>query len=455
VGKYRTLGTLFNRVFRNDLNQNFEDIDKDIQAQKAYTDSEIAVQKKRVDDLIINTPQPSEVVDARGGHSVLRDRLDSVDAQLADIATKKADISYVYDSWAINGLNTFIQRQDLVFGREYLKPFLSKLGSGNNTNIVFSGDSTTAGYALEAPGLWSLDKAFKRLLGYDGFDNVTTINNGQSGMCTEHWNRTYVQNDLSANPDLLVLRWGINDPAYDNQLNHLADDGQNYSIRRNANDFYTSLDSGLSKIRAQRNVDSLTIVLMTPNSTSDDLSFRNEAWHESINSKIRYLARKYNCVFIDTFRLWQDSRNATSYMDVINQGHIHPLDMFNLWITDYIYQVCVPELFRKEYTNFHKWHNLSLENGWVNTGGEFDTAAYQKIDYNTVQLKGIIQGGTTTAFTEIATIPITYAPTKSRFFNIMASSGYATIKIMNTGSIQIVRVTAGDWIDLSSITYAI
>jgi Chaperone of endosialidase/Pectate lyase superfamily protein/Right handed beta helix region len=71
VGKYRTLGTLFNRVFRNDLNQNFEDIDKDIQTQK-----------KRVDDLIINTPQPSEVVDARGGHPVLRDRLDSVDVQL-------------------------------------------------------------------------------------------------------------------------------------------------------------------------------------------------------------------------------------------------------------------------------------------------------------------------------------------------------------------------------------
>ncbi|WP_163183342.1 DUF1565 domain-containing protein [Neobacillus sedimentimangrovi] len=80
MGKYRTLGTLFNRVFRNDLNQNFEDIDKDIQTQK-----------KRVDDLITKTPQPSEVVDARGGHPVLRDRLDSVDAQLAE----KAQVSAV------------------------------------------------------------------------------------------------------------------------------------------------------------------------------------------------------------------------------------------------------------------------------------------------------------------------------------------------------------------------
>ncbi|MED3623267.1 glycerophosphodiester phosphodiesterase family protein [Neobacillus thermocopriae] len=87
MGKYRTLGTLFNRVFRNDLNKNFEDIDVDIKAQKTYIDTEIATQKKRVDDLIRWTPQPSEVVDARGEHAVLRDRLDSVDAQLAEKAS--------------------------------------------------------------------------------------------------------------------------------------------------------------------------------------------------------------------------------------------------------------------------------------------------------------------------------------------------------------------------------
>jgi nitrous oxidase accessory protein NosD len=74
--KYRSLGTMFNRLFRNDLNANFTDIDTDIQAQK-----------KRVDDLIIGTPQPSEVVDARLGFPVLRDKLSDVDAQLADIVT--------------------------------------------------------------------------------------------------------------------------------------------------------------------------------------------------------------------------------------------------------------------------------------------------------------------------------------------------------------------------------
>ncbi|MBT2682664.1 right-handed parallel beta-helix repeat-containing protein [Bacillus sp. ISL-37] len=73
MGKYRTLGTFFDRIFRNDLNSNFNDIDADVQAQKA-----------RVDNLITATPQPSEVVDARGGAPVLRDRLDGVDEQLAE-----------------------------------------------------------------------------------------------------------------------------------------------------------------------------------------------------------------------------------------------------------------------------------------------------------------------------------------------------------------------------------
>jgi polygalacturonase len=71
MGKYRSLGTLFNRVFRNDLNANFDDVDADINAQKT-----------RVDNLITGTPQPSEVVDARGTFSILRDRLNAVDTDL-------------------------------------------------------------------------------------------------------------------------------------------------------------------------------------------------------------------------------------------------------------------------------------------------------------------------------------------------------------------------------------
>jgi hypothetical protein len=75
VGKYGTLGSAFDRIFRNTLNKALDDVDTDINAQK-----------KRVDDLIKGTPQPSEVVDARGGKPVLKDRLDDLSSSLAQNA---------------------------------------------------------------------------------------------------------------------------------------------------------------------------------------------------------------------------------------------------------------------------------------------------------------------------------------------------------------------------------
>jgi hypothetical protein len=123
MGKYRSLGTFFDRVFRNNLNSNFEDINTDIKSQK-----------QRVDDLITGTPQPSEVVDARGGMPVLRDRLDATDAQLAQIGTEKAEKGEVFLKEIGININdfddptrqTFLSAQGIdvnyVLGRENVKP---------------------------------------------------------------------------------------------------------------------------------------------------------------------------------------------------------------------------------------------------------------------------------------------------------------------------------------------
>jgi hypothetical protein len=75
MGKYKTFGSRFDRVHRNDLNANFAAVEADINAQKG-----------RVDDLITGTPQPSEVVDSRGGFPVLGERLNDLSLSLAQIA---------------------------------------------------------------------------------------------------------------------------------------------------------------------------------------------------------------------------------------------------------------------------------------------------------------------------------------------------------------------------------
>jgi lysophospholipase L1-like esterase len=82
MGKYKTFGSRFDRVHRNDLNANFAAVEADINAQKG-----------RVDDLIIGTPQPSEVVDSRGGFPVLGDRLESISSTVAQKVSKGEIVS--------------------------------------------------------------------------------------------------------------------------------------------------------------------------------------------------------------------------------------------------------------------------------------------------------------------------------------------------------------------------
>jgi hypothetical protein len=104
MGKYRVLGALLDRVFRNDLNANFNDVDSDINTQK-----------KRVDDLIKGTPQPSEVVDSRGGFPVLRDRLDDVTTNLAQSTAnpKKLKQPLCFNTFWRNGYTLSLEKTEV------------------------------------------------------------------------------------------------------------------------------------------------------------------------------------------------------------------------------------------------------------------------------------------------------------------------------------------------------
>ncbi|WP_026694080.1 hypothetical protein [Peribacillus kribbensis] len=108
MGKYRSLDALFNRIFRNNLNANFDDIDLDIQrvtsiatgidgkASKALLDSEEA--KKTADSVqsqfnqvVIDGDSSVEAAQARidnNGvlYSTLKERIDAEQNKLAEIA---------------------------------------------------------------------------------------------------------------------------------------------------------------------------------------------------------------------------------------------------------------------------------------------------------------------------------------------------------------------------------
>ena len=248
-------------------------------------------------------------------------------------------------------LNTGIDRYNYVFGQEYLSAFQNIIiaRGGNNgitAKVSWSGDSTTAGDGI-TDGSYLLSNLFKATTNVNGIANITSLNRGHSGANTEQWRTTFLAGDLAENPDLYIIRWGINDPGWlKNGTTPPLDSGDTYPNRRDISDFETSLRTALGTIRASKSQSEMSIILMSPNSTSDTPNGRDEKWHEQVRKVYIKAARDYKCTFIDTYSLWLDSRGAAGlYMDnPFSDGRaIHPLNIMNTWIVSKVFDLVFPE----------------------------------------------------------------------------------------------------------------
>lgn len=216
-----------------------------------------------------------------------------------------------------------------VFGQEYLYHFHNKrIDSGITASlrVLWSGDSTTEGIGL--PEDYKLHNLFSSISESRGVNNVTSINVGHSGETTVQWKDDHVQDDIDQDPDLYIVRWGINDASGD------------------LNTFKNALRSGLALIRSQKSQSELSILLMSPNSVSDTPNGRDEKWFEQVKKVYADAARDYQCAYIDTYDLWLDSRNGAAglYMDnPYGDGRaIHPGYIFNTWIVSKVFDFVFP-----------------------------------------------------------------------------------------------------------------
>lgn len=243
-------------------------------------------------------------------------------------------------------LNISADRFRHIFGQEYLYQVHDKLRTRGAFLATFSGDSTTAGDAIVSPDAL-IHNLVKNLVADYGFA-ITTANAGHSGVNTEQWRTTYLAGDLATNPDLYVIRWGLNDPGWNKSgtagtLNAWEAEQAN---RRDVSDYATSLRAALTTIRAAKSPDVMGIILMTPNSTSDSPNGRDEKWYEQVRLVCRQAARDFQCAFVDTYSLFPDSRNAANNWmdDPFGDGRgVHPLDNMNRMIAPYIADLIVPD----------------------------------------------------------------------------------------------------------------
>lgn len=215
-----------------------------------------------------------------------------------------------------------------TFGQETMQHWFGRFAGASNKNtgdqqirrIVISGPSTVSGVgAVYAKP----DLLLEDLAETQGYSNVGVINRGQPGKATFDWLNLYLDGDLAANPDLLILQWAVNDPYFGRTVEQSID----------------YMRQGLARIRAVRPVSNLSIIVMTPAPMNDVEKSRTEVHAEQINAGLRQVAADFDCAFFDTYGYFQNAHSAAGlWMDSDTSNSqvgraIHPHDVFyeHIW----------------------------------------------------------------------------------------------------------------------------
>ncbi|QEM04879.1 SGNH/GDSL hydrolase family protein [Mucilaginibacter rubeus] len=237
-------------------------------------------------------------------------------------------------------INSYADKYQRVFGEEYLSSFHKKLLAKTAVKVILSGDSTTAGTGASS-NTYHPDILLNQITLNNHIDNVTYINSGVGGQSTAYWLSTALPADLAQNPDVYILRWGINDSWVGG------------TPEANAIAFLGRLDTGLSTIRSTTGFDyqHLAIILQSQNPTTDDVNgHQGQIFNELVNNGLRALARKYQCIFQDIYGTFQDSVHGQDYLTAINislpNELVHPQDPLYVAIANKTFDVLFPEYFR-------------------------------------------------------------------------------------------------------------
>ncbi|WP_400194602.1 hypothetical protein [Lysinibacillus telephonicus] len=106
-----------------------------------------------------------------------------------------------------------------------------------------------------------------------------------------------------------------------------------------------------------------------------------------------------------------------------------------------------------------QWFDVTLLNGWVNYGGNDETAGYSKDSLNTVKVKGLIKNGAIAGGTVLFMLPKGFRPKKTVTFPTQcadvngAIDSNGRILITPNGQGMIWSVTKNNWLTLDIITF--
>lgn len=388
---------------------------------------------------IVNFNYPVKLASIVDEHTKIIDKtVDKIGVLSADLSEKAKDTDNTRTTTsktvtgAINELNAnkldkqygYKHANNYIIGMEYLNYYHTKLRNHAKTTLVFGGDSTTYGTSIVDVN-YKINALAKDFIENNGGNICTSINAGHENKNTADWVNTYLAQDLAQNPDLYIIRPGVNDGTF--------------PLDTRLNTFLTNLRTGLTRIRASKNADQLSIILMSPSSTNDDTNHRNATWYDEIYPYLVDIAREFQCCFVDTYHYFYDSTNI-AWGDLImgdTTTHIHPLETANMNFITLLSDCLVPTYIRtrKQPMTFTFANNWGMESGYELNGYKVG---------NRVSISTVITAGTSSAQTVIGYIPEGFRPKKNVITTILSHDAsmnmvMGMLFIQSTGAVTIIN----------------
>jgi len=209
--------------------------------------------------------------------------------------------------------------------KEYLSAFHAKLMRQQPIKISFSGDSTTEGTGNTTG--YVMPDIIRFMCQRTGYGRLfTVLNKGMAGAVTSSWLSLLMGLDMAENPDLYVIRWGINDPY------------NAVSVEQTI----AELTQGLTAIRNAKTESQMSILLMSPNTTCDPNfpggSVVLAEWHRQMSEQLVTVANTFKCAYLDLY-------NAFPAANMMQVEGIHPSNLFQSLIASEIFDFIFPSIF--------------------------------------------------------------------------------------------------------------
>lgn len=306
----------------------------------------------------------------------------------------------------------------IACGLEYLGAWKNAVVNGP-AKVLIVGDSTWSDPATSVVSNYNnVAQIVTRYLRTRFTNNVTVTNMAVAGSYVNTWMSGTAATDLAANPDLIVIGYGINDGVY------------------HRGTWLNEMQAAINFIRARRTLAQTSILITGPASVNDTSTGRDMDWCYNVNAPLREFCARNHCGFVDAYTSLPDSETMKGIVwDTLGAsgGPIHPLDAINYDRASFILDAIAPRSLETVRTGALDLAGY-LGANWANHGSGYVPVTVNREIGGRAFIDGIVDPvGLVTSGQTVFTLPSGYRPTTVHQFYVTTDLGAAVLNVNTNG----------------------